>query len=386
MIKRRHREFQAYDTNNNQIQDTAVVDLRTATVSSDVQTVPLDANYNRSNIIAVNNVDSFIYQPNDHVEYQTLEDTSSNMQGSVLLKKMLQAPVGANLGEIASPVIGGYRFWTVDQCQSNLLDNSDTLTAESDNQDSEDLDNNAEGYGLLSSIKGEYFLNEPTFGRNVDEIEQQIPTILTTETVNHYKYPTNVDMHQEYENWTVTNVMDVTDVNSASDVQSSKMFQSIYYDNMGPEALSRPMNDENLYQYRTADIHSYNLNQNLLMNPTEQGQYYDANIPGAQSDNANYLQNLVKYNAEANGEYYQSTHSSNANMHTYSSSTSVSQTFSNNSQYNTDPYEYSCSHNQGNVPVSENLEQEQSCGTIQTESNSSKNVSTIVRKTEANGM
>ena len=82
LLKKIQREFQTYDTNNNQVQDSTIVDLRTATVSSDVQKVPLDiSNYSKSNIIAVNNADSFVYQPNDHVEYQTLEDPNNNVEG-----------------------------------------------------------------------------------------------------------------------------------------------------------------------------------------------------------------------------------------------------------------------------------------------------------------
>ncbi|XP_076241025.1 uncharacterized protein LOC143183386 [Calliopsis andreniformis] len=404
LLRRIQREFQTYDTNNNQVQDSTVVDLRTATISSDVQKVTLDtSNYNRSNIIAVNNVDSFIYQPTDHVEYQTLEDANNNVQGSVLLKKMLQAPVGANLGEIASPMIGGYRFWAMDQYQStNLLDNSDTLTAESDSQDNEEnLDSNTECYGLLSGIKGEYFLNEPTFVKNVEGIGQQISNVLTNENINQYKHSsTNIDMHPDYENWTISNVMDATDTNYAtSDVHSSKILQTMYYDNIGSDTLNKPMNDENLMcQYRINDnVHSYNSNQNLLnLNPSEENQYYETNIiSNAQSDSANsyYLQNMVKYNAEGSGDYLQNAHTfSNASLHqnAHTSTTStLSQTFSNNNQYNADlPYEYSSSHsNQGHIPLSENMEQqEQNCGgTVQNESNINKNVSSTIGKTQTNG-
>ena len=198
---------------------------------------------------------------------------------------MLQAPVGANLGEIASPVLGSYRLWSMEQYQSNsLLDNSDTLTAESDNQDNEEnLESNTECYGLLSSTKGEYFLNESTFVKNVEEIGQQISTVLTNVNGNEYKYPsTNIDMHQEYENWTITNVMEGTDNSCVSDVETSKVFQPIYYDNMESDTANKPVNDGNLtHQYRvTENVHPYHTNQTLLgLNPSEENQYYDTHIP-----------------------------------------------------------------------------------------------------------
>ncbi|KZC08606.1 hypothetical protein WN55_11261 [Dufourea novaeangliae] len=402
LLKRIQRDFQTYDANNNQIQDSNIVDLRTATVSSDVQKDPLDnINCTRSNIIAVNNADSFVYQPNDHVEYQTLEDTNNNVQGSILLKKMLQAPVGANLGEIASPVIGGYRLWTMDQYQSNnLLDNSDTLTAESDNEDNEEnFESNTECYGLLSGIKEEYLLNEPTFVRNVEEIGQQISNVLTNEHVNQYKYSsTNVDMHQDYDNWTITNVMDAAQANCASaDVESSKIFQTMYYDNIGTDSLNKPISNEGLTcQYRmTENAHTYNSNQNLLnLNATEENSCYETNIiPSAQSDSSNtyYLQNLIKYSSESNAEYLQNTHSfSNANINQDTYTSTISQAFSNNNHYHSHlPYEYPGSYNnQGNIPLAGTLEQQtQNCSsTVQSESNINKNISSTVDKVQTNGI
>ncbi|XP_012172252.1 uncharacterized protein LOC100645468 isoform X1 [Bombus terrestris] len=397
LIKRIQREFQTYDTNNNQIQDSTIVDLRTATVSTEVQKVPLDvSNYSKSNIVPVNNVNS-IYQPNDNVEYQTLEDTNSNVQGSILLKKMLQAPVGANLGEIASPVLG--RFLSVEQYQpNNLLDNSDTLTAESDNQDNEEiLENNTECYGLLSGIKGEYFLNEPTFVKSVEEIGQQISNVLTNENINQYKYPsTNIVMHQDYENWTITSDMDTVDNNCpTSDVQSSKIFQTMYCDNIGSDALNKPINDESLTcQYRmTETVHPYNSNQNLLnLNTLEENQYCDTNIiPHVQSDcnNTYYLQNLIKCSTETTGEYLQYTHSfSNANIDQEAYASTTSQTFSNNNHYSSNlPYEYSCSrNNEGTIPLYENVGQpEQNCNSIiQTESDVHRDISNMTEKLQTN--
>ncbi|XP_076165540.1 uncharacterized protein LOC143145743 [Ptiloglossa arizonensis] len=392
LTKKIQREFQTYNTNTNQIQDsTTIVDLRTATSSSNVQKIPLDDNnYIESEVSAVNNTNLFAYQSNDRVEYQTLEDANNNVHGSILLKKMLQAPVGANLEEIASPVIDGYRLWAKDRYQSNnLLDNSDTLTAELDNRDSEDnLENDTECYGLLSSIKGEYLLNrldEPTFERNVDESGQQTSNTLANENVIQYEYPMIIDAHQDYENWTITNVMNTTDTNCpTSDVQSSKMYQTMYYDSTGLIPLNKPINEESLMcQYRTTEsVHDYNSNQNLLnLNPMEENQYYETNlVPSVQSDSTStyYLQNLDKYTTETNEEYLQNTNfNSTANINQDTFASTVPQTFSNDNCYNSNPsYEYLClNNNQENIPLSGNLEQqEQNCSTmVQSKSSTKKN-------------
>ncbi|CAL7938150.1 unnamed protein product [Xylocopa violacea] len=388
LLKRIQSNFQTYDANNNEVQDSTIVDLRTTTVASDVQK---DAsNYAKPNIIAVNSTDSFAYQPHDNIEYQTLEDTNNNKQGATLLKKMLQAPVGANLGEIASPVFGSYRFWTMEQYQSNnILDNSDTLTAESDNE--ENLESNTECYGLLSGIKGQYFLNESNCGRSVEKISEQIPNVATNDNLNQYRCPnTNIDTHQDYDTWTITNVMDATDNNCATDVQSSKILQAMYYDNIGSNSLNKPINEENLtYHYKMTDsVHPYNSNQNLLnLNPSEENQYYETNvIPNVQSDctNTYYLQHLIKCSTETTGEYLQNTHAySNANTHQDVYTSTESQTLTNNSHYNSDiTYQYSYSHNnQGNIPLSEHLEQSE-----QIESNVHRNVLNITEKVQTNGI
>ncbi|XP_043265930.1 probable serine/threonine-protein kinase clkA [Colletes gigas] len=407
LLKKIQREFQTYDTNNNQVESSSIVDLRTATVSSDLQTIPLDnSNHTRSNLIPANNnsnIDSLTYRQNDCLRHQTSEDRNSNLHGSILLKKMLQAPVGANLGEIASPPIGGYRFSAMDHYQSNsLLDNSDTLTAESDNQDNneENFENTSDCYGLLSSMKGEYLFNESNFVKHVDEIGQQITNVLTNENDNRYKYSTNNDTHQDYENWTITNVMDATDTNcTTSDlVQSSRIYQTMYYDNTGSIPLNKPTNDEGLTcQYRTIEnVHAYNSSQNLFnFNATEESQYYETNIiPNMQSDSTSthYLQNLIKFTTETNQEYFQNTHSySNANINQDTYSSTVSQTFSNNNRYNSNTLcENSCSNNnQGNISLSENFEQQTpNChSTVQmSESSTKKNVSSTVDKVKTNGI
>ncbi|XP_014230929.1 uncharacterized protein LOC106655194 [Trichogramma pretiosum] len=64
------------------------------------------------------------------------EDSSARM--SLLLKKMLQAPVGANLGEIASPVSN----WPLDTYQIREQpspDNSETMTAKSDINENDEI-------------------------------------------------------------------------------------------------------------------------------------------------------------------------------------------------------------------------------------------------------
>lgn len=68
----------------------------------------------------------------DYSNYQLLDSTGFKHK-QPLLQRMLQAPIGANLGEIASPEAGPYPPPTATYCDLNGdLDNSDTLTANSD--------------------------------------------------------------------------------------------------------------------------------------------------------------------------------------------------------------------------------------------------------------
>lgn len=80
------------------------------------------------------------HPPFDYNYQQRLQQSiCESATKSLLLRKMLQAPTGANLGAIASPVLSGYPNWSTETCiaQENSIcdNNSDTLSAKSDLND-----------------------------------------------------------------------------------------------------------------------------------------------------------------------------------------------------------------------------------------------------------
>ncbi|XP_014477868.1 PREDICTED: uncharacterized protein LOC106746144 [Dinoponera quadriceps] len=250
LLKRIQREFQTCDTNNNN-QDLSIMDLRTATgISPNMQAISLDVpSYPKASLI--NNADPLAMSSMDRPSYQVLKEPEGNSQGPFLLKRMLQAPVGANLGEIASSL-----FWA-----SNLLDNSDTLTAESESNENEDqleaTANTNEYYSLLKNTKGEFLLNEANL-RNVDALVPQVSGVLASE--DQYRYPDDLDNRQNYQNWTVTSV-EVPE----GDLQSSKMFHTIYYNNNTDSVMSAHAADNNLpYQSYQVNTEACNGSQNFL--------------------------------------------------------------------------------------------------------------------------
>lgn len=291
LLKRIQREFQTCDTNNNN-QDLNVMDLRTATgISPNMQAISLDVpSYPKESL--VNNTIDPLAMPNvARPNYQVLKEPEGNSQGPFLLKRMLQAPVGANLGEIASSL-----FWT-----SNLLDNSDTLTAESESNENEDQleANTNEYYGLLKNTKGKFLLNEANLRNEDPLVPPQTSGALTGD--DQYRYPGDLDNRQNYQNWTVTSVMEVPE----SDLQSPKMFHTIYYNNTDSTVAAHATADNNQpYQYQT-NTETCNGSQNFLN--------FDTGYPtGTDMMTANdtadvyYLQNLGKNGEEIGAGYYRS--------------------------------------------------------------------------------
>ena len=88
------------DTNNNSTLLDEIMDLRTENTVSNC----------RSTLDAIH-MNGTIQQQQQQIVQTTEENANTKM--SLLLKKMLQAPVGANLGEIASPVSSTYLLLTV---------------------------------------------------------------------------------------------------------------------------------------------------------------------------------------------------------------------------------------------------------------------------------
>lgn len=280
LLKRIQREFQACNNNNNkQVEDLNIVNLRTASMSPNLQTIPLiEPSYPKANLI--NNANPLVISPNDRSNCQMLKEPEGSAQGSFLLKRMLQAPVGANLGEIASSL-----FWA-----SNLLDNSDTLTAESDNNENEDQlnTNTDEYYNLLKNSRGEFLLNEAN-------LMPQVSGALADN--DQYRFPDEIDNRpSSYQNWTITSVMEVPD----SELQSSKMYHTIYYNDTDPTVNAT--NAENNLAYPT-DI-ACNSGQNFFNFDAQDINYaIDTDMTTNDPSDIYYLHNFSKHSGESTGYF-----------------------------------------------------------------------------------
>ncbi|XP_019885994.1 uncharacterized protein LOC105276068 isoform X2 [Ooceraea biroi] len=332
LLKRIQREFQTCDANNNnQVQDLSIVDLRTMPMSPGLQTIPIDEpSYPKAGLIDPGDP---LAIATDRGDYQVLKEPEGSPQGSFLLKRMLQAPVGANLGEIASSL-----FWA-----SNLLDNSDTLTAESENNDTEDqlVANANEYYGLLKNNKGEFLLNEASL------MPPQDPGILTSND-QYNRFPSDVDNRQNpYQNWTITSVMEVP----VSDLPSSKVFHTIYYNNNTDPATVTAANANNDlgYQYQTDP--ACNDNQNYLNFDAQDINYATGtDTITSQPNDIYYLQNFSKHSSQTEVAYLH-------NADTFGHSNAQQNIYPNDQQYQ---YFYPRLTQETNNPLNERLEQQQS--------------------------
>lgn len=364
LLQKIQKEFQTYNTSQNSRHDSTIMDLRTTASSSMTRSFPLDiVNCSKPNLVAINESNSCIYPLANHVQYHHLQkDSSKSTCGSILLKKMLQAPVGTNLGELAAPVFGDYRVWSVKQYHSeDILDNSDTLTANSeDNENEDNLVINTECYGVLNNVRDEYLLNDANFVKNVQDIDQ-MSNVLSDQNNNQYRYSyANNDVRQNYQTWTIANVMDPINDNCIdTDISTSKVLHSIYLDN----AMSNAGNDNTNYRYHIAE-NIYNANQNILnINSSEDPIYYSSNImSNVQSTPISqpYMENHNKNVNEARG-YFQTIGAATDTNFTQDVPV-LNQAFSNNMQCNPEAYQYSHSHeNQRSyVAMSQSLESQES--------------------------
>lgn len=329
LLKRIQREFQTCDNNNNQVDDLNIVDLRTTPMSPNLQTIPLvEPSYPKANLI--NDMDPLAISSNDRLSYQVLKEPEGNSQGSFLLKRMLQAPVGANLGEIASSL-----FWA-----NNLLDNSDTLTAESENNENEDqLDANTnEYYNLLKNSKGEFLLNEANL------VPQQVSGVMAGD--NQYRFPSEIDNRPNpYQNWTITSVMEVPD----GDLQSSKVFHAIYYNNTDPTVAVANADNNLAYQYQTDA--ACNGGQNFFNFDTQDINYATGtDMMANDPSDVYYLQNFDKHNGEMGTGYFR-------NVDTFGQNNVQQNVYANDQQYQ---YLYPRFTQEANNLLNERLEQPQS--------------------------
>ncbi|KAL0108943.1 hypothetical protein PUN28_014211 [Cardiocondyla obscurior] len=305
LLKRIQREFQGCDNNNNQVEDLNVVDLRTSSMSPNLQTVSLvESNYSKANLI--NNMDSLVISSNDRSNYQILKEPEEGQQGSFLLKRMLQAPVGANLGEIASSL-----FWA-----SNFLDNSDTLTAESENNENEDQleANTNEYYNLLKNSKGEFLLNEANL------MPHQVSNVPADE--NQYRFSNDTSNRPNYQNWTITSVMEMP---NSELHQSSKVFHTIYYNNTDPAVTVANSDNNPVYQYQTDT--ACNGEQNFLNFETQDVNYATGtDVATSDSSDIYYLPNFDKHNEDTSTGYFR-------NVDTFEQNNMQQNTYPNDQQY-----------------------------------------------------
>lgn len=304
LLKRIQREFQACDSNNNQVENLNIMDLRTTPMSPNLETSPLvEPNYPNMNLI--NDADPLAIS-NDRSSYQVREEPEEGSQGSFLLKRMLQAPVGANLGEIASSL-----FWA-----SNLLDNSDTLTAESESNENEDqLDANTNKYyNFVKNSKDEFMLNEANL------MPQQVSNVLPTD--NQYRFSGDMDTRpNSYQNWTITNMIEVSD----SDLQSSKVYHAIYYDNTNSTETVVNADNNPGYQYQTEA--ACNDGQNFF-NSDAQNINYSTGTDVIANDPSDiyYLQNFSQHNGEMSTGYFR-------NVDTFEQNNMQQNIYANDQQY-----------------------------------------------------
>ncbi|XP_029660898.1 uncharacterized protein LOC115234206 isoform X2 [Formica exsecta] len=331
LLKRIQREFQTCDNNNNnQVQDLSIVNLRSTPMPPNLQTVPLDeSSYSKANLI--NHMDPLAISSNGRSSYEMIKEPESGSQGSFLLKRMLQAPVGANLGEIASSI-----FWA-----SNLLDNSDTLTAESENNENENqLETNAnEYYGLLKNTRGEFMLNEANL------MSQQIPASAMTGD-EQCRFSGDMDNRPNpYQNWTITSVMEMPE----SELQSSKVYHAIYYNNTDPAVTTANADNNLTYQYQPET--AYNGSQNFFNVDAQDASNYATGTDMIVNDpnDIYYLQNFGKHNGEMGTGYFR-------NMDTFGQNNAQQNTYTNDQQYQ---YHYPRFTQETNNTLNERMNQQQ---------------------------
>ncbi|XP_012260045.2 uncharacterized protein LOC105688374 [Athalia rosae] len=294
LLRRIQRDYQTYNTNNNErigpSNPGGIIDLRNEADAVRFDSDPAEL---RTNLIPVNNFE--VTQPYSEqlahnvasFDYQILEDPNGNAHASILLRRMLQAPVGADLGEIASPDQLGQncRIWeTEHQSQNNLLDNSDTLSANSEVNEN-DVDNwpiGTEYYRFVNNVRDQLVLN-PVGGnlqndRNLNEATAgQFCNVLTDGNPIQYQllYTNQTpDLHQgnEQQQWGTASTLDnghqETFIDQKLKVHGSKIFpETHYYDGINATNYAtpcRPVETDNpLHQhYPIEDASVYSINQN----------------------------------------------------------------------------------------------------------------------------
>ncbi|XP_043270927.1 putative uncharacterized protein DDB_G0282133 [Venturia canescens] len=249
-------------------QGPSIVDLRTGAGSS----VPHLLNMETDNVKSSVTMDPNSFdRPSSEMELQIIENPNENNQTRPeLLKKLLEAPVGANLGEIASPDANSPRIWSVDQYANsgNPVDDSDTLTAESDtendelwdpsnnnnnNNDNNNSNNAMHYYDALNNSKNYSYSNgSETLSRNNESIGQ-LRNSFSSGTIQQYSfgYHQVTDIQSNCDKWIATNNFVNRDSSYTEHItENSRFYNSVYYENnVASSSITRPINLDRKFQF-----------------------------------------------------------------------------------------------------------------------------------------
>ncbi|XP_046623428.1 uncharacterized protein LOC124306642 isoform X1 [Neodiprion virginianus] len=185
LLRRIQRDYQTYNTNNDDNNNNLDMNDRLNSgnhgglINARNEIDPIASIAPLNSLETVQAYSEQVHVQNGAFDYQILEDPTGNGNTSILLRRMLQAPVGADLGEIASPEAQGSscRIWggvEYNHGQTNLLDNSDTLSANSEMNGNEEINNwpiGSEYYKFVNSVRDQLILNpgNVTTGRTFDD-------------------------------------------------------------------------------------------------------------------------------------------------------------------------------------------------------------------------
>lgn len=266
--KRKHYEL---DNNENKSDNSSIIDLR---ISSDKKISP------RKSTLELLNLKKKIELPKKYNKnslfpggdmMKNCQTISENVRRTMLLKKMLQAPAGTNLKNIAN-IDNFYRFIVANK---NLSDknfystpsnNSDTLTADSESNTDEHPQWNQTYYlqeknranpmnmpdvkfplldiNQSNLIKNQY--NNPGYSMNQSEGNNPGYNYNHLESQDWKNLYQN-DVQENCKKW-LTNTMDVTnEINPMSNMTSNKNLNMIYSTMYSPQQSNNNIPDTNCY-------------------------------------------------------------------------------------------------------------------------------------------
>ncbi|XP_034948468.1 GATA zinc finger domain-containing protein 14-like isoform X2 [Chelonus insularis] len=238
--------------NERSYMNPSVVDLRVAEASL-VQAIPLDLHRGKNLFMAPE-------QDISNVNYQII-DTDNNFQTPLILKKMLQAPMGVNLKEIASSDGMCKIISKEENVSNNFMDDSDTLTAESETNENDDVDNNDNYFCIINNEKNSFNLHSNVgLQDGINEVNSNGNFMGDNEN----QYRVIYQSENQYQKW--------PDSNSLHQHQlfpNTEMYQNFYFDNL----QANKNNTQNPYDFINNQV-PYDINQ-IVSNPSDT--YYNEN-------------------------------------------------------------------------------------------------------------